>query len=781
MNITLPLQTALTAAETERSQWGKSCIDSSTLILGILQEATSPTAEVLISHGLNISQLRIFAKKAPQPSRVYRCKLGNMEALMAEPLVNAVTEAGKSPSPSMEAPTVITVESLFQALLKTDKHLRTLLKQGGLNDQRLAEVETYIADYVAGKFNEEGAGNGTSGSRTPTLDKFTTDLVALAREGKLSPVIGRLPEISKTIQILGRKSKNNPVLIGEAGVGKTAILEGIAQRIADGHVPSKLKDKRVLQLDLTAMLAGTEGRGGFEARLVKMLKEIKAAGNIILFIDELHTLLGAGGPASGLDAANALKPELVRGHLTVIGATTTAEYRKYIENRDAALVRRFRAVTVEPPSVDDTVQILHGLREGLEKHHNLTILDAALSHAAELAERYVSDRFQPDKSIDLVDEAASMVAIANDGRSAESEKPVVTADDIATIVSMMTGIPVSTLNSDERARLLGLENFIHQRVIGQNNAVSAVARAVRRGRSGIKDPRRPGGFFLFLGPTGVGKTELAKALQQFITTKADDLVRLDMSEFMEAHSVSKLIGAPPGYVGFEDGGKLTEAVRRKPYSVVLLDEIEKAHPDVYNLLLQMTDAGRLTDGQARTVDFRNTIIVMTANIGARTIQDAIKNKQDAPLDEIMKEVRQVFSPELINRIDEVICFHPLHYGHVEQIRDLLVDEIRERLPAGIMLELEESAKDFMLLEGYAPEYGARPMRRALTKYLEDPIADTLLAGKLVAGDTLVASEKGGRISITIRPAELLMLSVQAEPDKEATQGQLEGGPTTKES
>ncbi len=799
----MPLQTAIHAAETERDLLGRPCIDGNTLTLGIWQEATSRTAKLLVSSGLNIAQLRELTRKSPRPNKTYNFKMGAIDAQMSEALVHAIQAIATAPVPQDKVeshaarPASISSEDLYRVLLAKDKILRQSLLGAGLTEKSLNQLEASLA----ASHHDEEADHSQAGKpgKSSALKSFCTDLVTQAQEGKLSPVIGRLTEISKTIRVLGRKTKSNPVLLGEAGVGKTAIVEGIAQRIATGNVPSKLKGKRILQLDLTAMLAGCQARGDFEARLVKLIKEVKAAGNVILFIDEMHTLVGAGAAAGGLDAANSLKPELVRGAISVIGATTLTEYRKGVENRDAALMRRFRPVLVEPPDINDTVQILQGLKAGLEKHHDLEICDQALVLAAHLAERYVADRFQPDKSIDLVDEACSMVAIAHDqekmdavadgGKETDRHKhkgklislkkteektkekpkenkvekepeqevepvvrPLVTTDHITQVVSMMTGIPVAALDVEETSRLLTMEEHLHKRVIGQNEAISAVSRAVRRGRAGIKDPRRPTGMFLFLGPTGVGKTELVKALQDFLSNNQDDLIRLDMSEFMERHSAAKLIGAPPGYVGYEEGGKLTEAVRRRPYGVILLDEIEKAHPDVFNLLLQISDAGRLTDGQGRTVDFKNSIIIMTSNIGARAIQNAIRSKSRAPTDEIMEEVRQVFSPELINRMDEIICFHPLSRQEQEEILQLIIGEIKDRLPPGLSLEMTDEARDILIAQGYDSLYGARPLRRTVTRKLEDPLADLIISGKPASGDTLmVETDDDLNINIRVKP------------------------------
>jgi ATP-dependent Clp protease ATP-binding subunit ClpC len=642
-------------------------------------------------------------------------------------------------------------------------------------------------------------------SRTPTLDEFGRDLTELARQGKLDPVIGRHTEVERVMQILARRTKNNPVLVGPPGVGKTAIVEGLAQRIVYGDVPDALKNKRIVALDLAGLVAGTKYRGEFEERMKRVLEEVrKAQGEVVLFIDELHTLVGAGAAEGAIDASNIMKPALARGELQCIGATTMDEYRKYIE-RDAALERRFQPVQVREPSQEEAIEILKGLRDRYESHHRVIITDSAIEAAVRLSSRYINDRFLPDKAIDLIDEASSRVRLQQSlpplelrrakgklemldkdiqslrqqghyEQAAELERrrrellddiermeeeweaqrqemtTLVTEHDVAQIVQSWTGIPVSRLVEGETQKLLRIEEELHKRVIGQHEAVSAVARALRRARSGLKDPKRPMGTFIFLGPTGVGKTELARALAAYLFDNENNLIRIDMSEYMERFNVSRLIGAPPGYVGYEEGGVLTEAVRRQPYSVVLLDEIEKAHPDVFNLLLQVMEDGRLTDSQGHTVDFRNTIIIMTSNVGVRSIveEDGVgfRKSRTSPDDprayEAMKnrmldEMKKLFRPEFLNRVDEVIVFHPLTREEILQIVDLMVGRVQEQLQSHRMqLILEPAVKELLAEKGYDPNFGARPLRRVVQQLIEDPLSEQLLLGRFEEGDTIMA-------------------------------------------
>ncbi|WP_030461368.1 ATP-dependent Clp protease ATP-binding subunit, partial [Kitasatospora sp. NRRL B-11411] len=641
-------------------------------------------------------------------------------------------------------------------------------------------------------------GQAKAESRTPTLDEYGRDLTEDAKLGRLDPVVGRAEEIEQTVEILSRRSKNNPVLIGEPGVGKTAIVEGLAQRIVSGDVPATLKDRRVVSLDLSGLVAGSKYRGEFEERLKNVIDEVReAADSTVLFIDELHTVVGAGAGGEGaMDAGNMLKPALARGELHVIGATTIDEYRKHIE-KDPALERRFQPVLIPEPSVEETVQILEGLRDSYEAHHQVRFTDEALRAAADLSDRYVSDRFLPDKAIDLIDQAGARVRLRGLGRSTEvigredelaklrrekdeavaaedfsraSELKTriadleaqsaeieerregvvsVTVDDVADVLSRQTGIPVSQLTEDEKARLLKLEDELHARVIGQDKAVVAVSEAVRRSRAGMADPNRPVGSFLFLGPTGVGKTELAKALAELIFGDEDRLVRFDMSEFQEKHTVSRLVGAPPGYVGYDEAGQLTEAVRRRPYSVLLFDEVEKAHPDVFNALLQVLDDGRLTDAQGRTVDFRNTVVIMTSNIGSQLILSH-KGETEEIRDRLMEELRGRFLPEFLNRIDDIIVFDALDADDLLRIVDLMLADSERRVKAqGMELEVTAAAKDWLVGKGHQPEFGARPLRRTIQTQLDNRLATMLLGGDLRPGDTIVADAEDGELICSI--------------------------------
>ncbi|MEI7438556.1 MAG: ATP-dependent Clp protease ATP-binding subunit [Thermoleophilia bacterium] len=659
-----------------------------------------------------------------------------------------------------------------------------------------------------------GAGSPESKKSSKLLDQFGRNLTKLATEGKLDPVVGRQTEIERMMQILVRRMKNNPVLIGEPGVGKTAVVEGLAQRVSSGQVPDLLKNKQIYTLDLAALVAGSKYRGEFEERLKKVMKEIAQRGDIILFIDELHNLVGAGAAEGAIDAASILKPALARGELQTIGATTLDEYRKYLE-RDKALARRFQEVRVEEPTVEDSIQILRGLRDRYEAHHRIRITDEALVAAAELSSRYIQDRYLPDKAIDLIDEAASRMRIrtmsappaqreledeiervrkekeaaiegqdfeaaanlrdqerklSNDKREAEeswsegegaAEQPSIGEEEIADIVSMWTGIPVFKLTEAETQKLIRMEEELHKRVIGQDVAIAAVSRAIRRARAGIKDPKRPSGSFIFLGPSGVGKTELARTLAQFLFGDDGAMIQVDMSEYMEKHSVSRLVGSPPGYIGYDEGGQLTEAVRRKPYSVVLLDEIEKAHPDVFNILLQVLEEGNLTDSQGRKVDFRNTIVIMTSNIGAATIaknqnfgfsqaDDESGQSYEDMKGKIMTELKRVFRPELLNRIDEVIVFHKLSREQILHIVDFMLNRLREQLEVHeVAIELTETAKELLVQEGYDPAMGARPLRRAIQRILEDPLADFVLAQQMQPGSTILVDRKEGTDEVTM--------------------------------
>ncbi len=673
-----------------------------------------------------------------------------------------------------------------------------------------------------------GGGGGAQGEKKSSklLDQFGRNLTKLAQDGKLDPVVGRQKEIERVMQILSRRTKNNPVLIGEPGVGKTAVVEGLAQRISGGQVPELLRGKQIYTLDLAALVAGSKYRGEFEERLKKVMKEITQRGDIILFIDELHNLVGAGAAEGAIDAASILKPALARGELQTVGATTLDEFRKYLE-RDSALERRFQKILVDEPSIEETEQILRGLRERYEAHHRVDITDEALHAAATLADRYIADRFLPDKAIDLIDEAASRMRIktmtappsyreledeidtvrrekeaaienqefekaanlrdkerrlTNSKREAEEAwrndedgpRPAIGEEEIAEIVSMWTGIPVIKLTEAETQKLLRMEDELHKRVIGQQPAIAAVSRAIRRARAGIKDPKRPAGSFIFLGPSGVGKTELARTLAEFLFGDESALIQIDMSEYMEKHSVSRLVGSPPGYIGYDEGGQLTEMVRRKPYSVVLLDEVEKAHPDVFNILLQILEDGRLTDSQGRSVDFRNAIVIMTSNIGGATISrntplgfsvsDEAGLSYDDMKSKIMSELKRVFRPELINRIDEVIVFHKLTKEQITEVVDLLMIRLQRQLAdRGVSLQLTDEAKDLLVEQGYDPTMGARPLRRAIQRLIEDRLADEVLGGNLPEGATIFVEREGDEMHFTVREPQPDVVGATAAP------------------
>lgn len=669
----------------------------------------------------------------------------------------------------------------------------------------LEDIQKKIIELLGGQKNLQQQG-GEPVTETPNLDEYSRDLTQMAREGKLDPVIGRDKEIERVIQILSRRTKNNPVLIGEPGVGKTAIVEGLAQMIVADNVPENLLNKRVVALDLSAIVAGSKYRGEFEKRLKAVMDEIMESGNIILFIDELHTLVGAGAAEGAIDASNILKPALARGELQTIGATTLDEYRKYIE-KDAALERRFQSVLVEEATPEETIEILKGLRDAYEAHHKVAITDEAIEAAVHMSHRYITDRFLPDKAIDLVDEAASRVRLSNNTRppelkelneqleniqkekeaaikSQEFEKAAilrdkekelqkelenlknnwqqnknrrestVTPEDISEIVSSWTGIPVNKLEETEATKLLRLEEVLHQRVIGQDEAIKVVAQAVRRARAGLKDPDRPIGSFIFLGPTGVGKTELARTLAEALFDDEEAMVRIDMSEYMEKHSVSRMIGSPPGYVGYDEGGQLTEPIRRRPYSVVLFDEIEKAHPDVFNILLQILEDGQLTDSTGRKVDFKNTVVIMTSNVGANLIEREAtmgfkvnideKEEYEDMKDKVMTELRRTFRPEFLNRLDEIIVFHALNKEHIKEIVNLMLNDLRKRLEENnITIEVTDEAKMLLVEDGFDPQYGARPLRRSIQRLVENPLSEKILAGAIKDGDTVRIDVENG--------------------------------------
>jgi len=709
----------------------------------------------------------------------------------------------------------------------TEHILLGLIREGeGLAGRVLSKLNVTLegtrTELMGMKDNESGAASGSPSpqrphrSKTPTLDEFGRDLTELARQDKLDPVVGRANEIERVVQILSRRTKNNPCLLGEPGVGKTAIAEGLAQRIVAGDIPETLRHRRIISLDMAGLVAGTKYRGEFEERMKRVMEEVrKASGEIILFVDELHTLVGAGAAEGAIDASNIMKPALARGELQCIGATTQDEFRKYVE-RDAALQRRFQPVKVGEPNEDECIEILKGLRDRYERHHSVRITDDAIVAATRLASRYISDRYLPDKAIDLMDEAASRVRLQKalppdeirharaellsldrrmmaerrgDRREARTERSselegqrrrlrteleamearwralneedlqTVSEDEIAEIVQSWTGIPVARLVEAETRKLLRMEEALHERIIGQHEAIVAVSRAVRRARSGIKDPKRPMGTFVFLGPTGVGKTELARALAAYLFESDNSLIRIDMSEYMERFAVSRLVGAPPGYVGYDEGGQLTEAVRRNPYSVILLDEIEKAHPEVFNILLQVAEDGRLTDSQGRNVDFKNTVIIMTSNVGARSItrEPGIGLRTPARVDEdaraydsmkgkVLEELKKLFRPEFLNRLDEVVVFHALTSGEIAQIVDLMLHRVLDQARAqGLELEVSEEARAILAREGYDPGYGARPLRRAIQRLIEDPLAEQLLSGDFREGDIIRAVVEADQI------------------------------------
>lgn len=783
------------------------------LLLGLLREREGLAAKILDSFDITLELVR-----SELESMVDRTEYQGSKEVAFTPRAKRVLELALDETRRMGHNYVGTEHILLGILREGEGVGAQILRRLGLD---LEMVRNRLYELLNETSSSQESFPDTPShreSRTPVLDEFSRDLTQLALERKLDPVIGREKEIERVIQILSRRTKNNPVLIGEPGVGKTAIVEGLAQKIVKGEVPEILKGKRVVSLDLAAVVAGTKYRGEFEKRLKKIISEIVQTKEVILFIDEVHTLVGAGAAEGAIDAANILKPALARGELQAIGATTITEYRKYIE-KDSALERRFQPVYVDEPSVEVTIAILKGIRERYEEHHKVRITDEALEAAAKLSQRYISDRYLPDKAIDVMDEAASRVrlratvlppelkelearieevrrqkerAVRNQDfeeaaryrdeeerlkrkyresreawlREVDATRPLVTEEDIAAVVSSWTGIPVSRLAMEEREKLVHMEEEIHKRIVGQEEAVKAVCRAIRRSRAGLKDPRRPIGSFIFLGPSGVGKTELAKALAEFLFGREDALITLDMSEYMEKFTVSRLVGSPPGYVGYEEGGQLTEKVRRRPYSVVLFDEIEKANPEIFNILLQIMEEGRLTDAQGRVVDFKNTIIIMTSNLGARMIASqggiGFGDRKDEGLSyqeirhRVMEEVKRVFTPEFLNRVDEIIVFRPLKQKEIEQIVELLMRETRSRLKEqGMDIELTPEARSFIAKEGYDPNFGARPLRRAIQRLVEDPLSELILSGAFKEGDRIIVTFEDGKISFTkFAPLEL---------------------------
>ena len=807
-------------AQEEARRLGHNFVGTEQILLGLIGEGTGVAAKVLKGMGVNLKDARIEVEKI----------IGRGSGFVAveipfTPRAKRVLELSLEEARQL-GHNYIGTEHLLLGLIREGEGVAArVLENLGVD---LGKVRTQVIRML-GETAEVAAGGGSSGSRqkTPTLDDFGSNLTKLAMEGKLDPVVGRVKEIERTIQILGRRTKNNPVLIGEPGVGKTAIAEGLAQKIASEDIPDILEGKRVVTLDIGLLVAGTKYRGEFEERLKKIMDEIRTAGNIILVIDEVHTLIGAGAAEGAIDAANILKPALARGELQCIGATTLDEYRKHIE-RDAALERRFQPVMVGEPSVDETIEILFGLRERYEEHHKLKISDESLDAAAKLSDRYISDRYLPDKAIDLIDEAGSRVRLINsqlppaakeldkelrqvlnekdeavrsqdydkagemrdreieikqqirdiaqskkkDGSNKADFSAIVTEEDIAHIVSSWTGVPVNKLTESESEKLMHMEDTLHQRLIGQEEAVKAVSRAIRRARVGLKNPNRPIASFVFSGPTGVGKTELTKSLAAYFFGSEEAMIRLDMSEYMERHTVSKLIGSPPGYVGYSEGGQLTEAVRRRPYTVVLFDEIEKAHPDIFNMLLQILEDGRLTDAKGRTVDFKNTLLIMTSNIGSKVIEkgggglgfEFTENQADAQYNRIRnlvnEELKQYFRPEFLNRLDEIIVFRQLIKEEVKEIAEILLRDVFKRLTEKeITLNVTDAFKERLVDEGFNPAYGARPLRRAIMRLLEDVLAEEILTGRVSEGDTaLVDVNEDG--TVTVQPVEQRELIAQ---------------------
>lgn len=795
---------AVQAAE----ELGHSYVGTEHLLIGLLEEGGGVAARVLSENGVKKEKVISLVSQLISPDQTVR-----MEESGYTPSARRVLENSYKEAVRFKARLIGTEHLLISIIRDNDCVASRLLNTIGISIQKLyIDVLAAMGEDAPANKEELLKGARTKGS-TPTLDSYSRDLTELARAGKLDPVIGRETEIKRLIQILSRRTKNNPCLIGEPGVGKTAVVEGLAQMIIEGNVPETIAGKRVLTLDLSGMVAGSKYRGEFEERIKKVIAEVMEDGEVLLFIDEIHTIIGAGGAEGAIDASNILKPSLARGELQLIGATTIEEYRKYIE-KDSALERRFQPVTVEEPSEEEAIAILKGLRGRYEAHHHVTITDAALTAAVKLSARYINDRFMPDKAIDVIDEAASKVRLTafveppeikelekeieklEDQKEAairdeayekagaikkkqekkkekidkirekwqkdkDTKKQVVDEEEIADVVSSWTKIPVRKLEEGESQRLKNLESILHERVIGQEEAVTAVAKAIRRGRVGLKDPKRPIGSFLFLGPTGVGKTELSKALAEAMFGTENALIRVDMSEYMEKHSVSKMIGSPPGYVGYDEGGQLSEKVRRNPYSVILFDEIEKAHPDVFNILLQVLDDGHITDAQGRKIDFKNTVIIMTSNAGAESIISPKRLGFGAVADEkadykvmkdrVMEEVKHLFKPEFINRIDEIIVFHPLNKGHMKDIVTIMLKEIMKRTKEqmNITLSVDEAAKEFLINKGYDEKYGARPLRRTIQSSLEDRLAEEILDGAVKEGDEVLVSQGESELKFSV--------------------------------
>jgi ATP-dependent Clp protease ATP-binding subunit ClpC len=805
----------LSLAQEEAQRFNHNYIGTEHILLGLVKESDGAAARILISLSLELNKVRSAVEfiigrgeRRPSPGEIG-----------LTPRAKKVIELAVDEARRLNQQFIGTEHLLIGIMREGEGVASGVLESLGLTLDKIRSEATRISSQTG--YTSSSSSSKTA-SKTPTLDQLGIDLTKLARDEKLDPVVGRSREIDRVIQILSRRTKNNPVLIGEPGVGKTAIVEALAQKIISDDVPQGLANKRLIALDMGILVAGTKYRGEFEERLKKVIEELKSSGNCIIFIDEMHTMVGAGAAEGAVDAANILKPSLARGELQCIGATTVDDYRKYVE-RDPALERRFQTVQVLEPSEEESIEILKGIKSKYEEHHGLIISNEAIVTAAELASRYISDRFMPDKAIDLIDEAASKVKIRRTSMpltakevgsvldkvrrdkdealaqqqyeyaaelhereqslrdkidnfptqipqgndilfDEESDLPIVTSEDVAEVTSMWTGIPVTRLATEELEKLLQMESVLHDKVIGQDEAVEQVSKAVRRARAGFKDPKRPIGNFLFLGPTGVGKTYLVRALSEFMFGTEDSVVRLDMSEFMERHAVSRLVGAPPGYVGYEDGGQLTEIVRRKSYSVILLDEIEKAHPDVFNILLQIFDDGHLTDAKGRKVDFRNTIVVMTSNIGSDLIRqerfmgfnlksedgNTVAQKYARMKDKVMDEVKTFFRPEFLNRLDGSVVFHPLSKEHIINIVELMLAEVSQQLlNKGISIEFSSSAKELLADKGFDPIFGARPLRREIQDRIEDKLADQFLSGNFGPGDTIKADVKNDDIFLTV--------------------------------